>query len=132
MTDSYSLLPIDVGFDLRLHDMTTEIVYDGREYVFAGDDDEPQTIRAEWANVDTVAETLARAGYAVRVATTDAGQRLECHPQDKAPAGELPSYTWTGPMWAAQTRDGSWCLGPTLDAAIRRAGIRPDELRPLS
>jgi hypothetical protein len=79
-----------------------------------------------------MAETLAKAGYSVVIALTASGRDVQCTPQDCAPSGDWPTYEWQGPAWAVQAkRDNHWCVGPSLDAAVSRAGWRDSELREL-
>jgi hypothetical protein len=129
-----SLLAIDVGFDPRA--TRTLIRLDNwRHGVRYHPEPESCMGQAEChaRDVETMAETLAKAGYSVAIVQTPNGRDVQCTPQDRAPAGDRPDYDWTGPAWAVQARtDNYWCIGPSLLAAIDRAGWRPDELTDLS
>lgn len=128
-----SLLSIDIGFDLRAKNTLVRLVNwrHGVKY-----HPKPGSCIGEAmcrsACLETVAETLARAGYSVIVATTANGRDVQCTPQEQAPAGDRPGYGWTGPAWAVQARnDNYWCVGPSLTAVLQRSGWRDSEVRPL-
>lgn len=88
---------------------------------------ETATIRS--SDVEQVADTLARAGYCVLVARTITGRDVQCTPQEHAPSGDWPTFTWHGPAWSVQKKnDNYWCVGPTLLSALSRAGWRDSEL----
>lgn len=127
-----SLLAIDVGFDPRVHDMLVNMTYwrTGVQY-HPG----PGCVgKAELRSpcLETMAETLAKAGYSVVVAHTANGRDVRCYPAGKAPNGDRPNYEWSGPVWAVQAKnDNYWCLGPSLTVALTRAGWRDSEVTPL-
>jgi hypothetical protein len=125
-----SLLAIDVGFDPRA---TGDLVRldDWRRGVRYHPDPDSCMGQAEChaQDVETMAETLAKAGYSVVIALTANGRDVQCTPQERAPTGDRPGYDWTGPAWAVQAKhDNYWCVGPSLLAALDRAGWKPDEL----
>jgi len=132
MSDHASLCSIDVGFDLRLHQTLARINQLPLDYeAGTGPDAERRTITAG-AGVEAIGEALARAGYGVVVAQTANGREIQCTPPAWAPAGDCADHEWTGPVWAVQAKhDNYWCLGPSMLAALDRAGWRPDECREL-
>jgi len=128
-----SLLSIDVGFDVRATGHLVRLAgwRAGVKY-----HPEPgscmDTAECRTACIETMAETLAKAGYSVVVATTANGRDVQCTPQELAPAGDRPGYEWSGPAWAIQAKnDNYWCLGPSLFAVLSRSGWRDSELAEL-
>jgi hypothetical protein len=63
----YSFLPIDVGFDLRLHHFAVEVPADATSVEFLGADNE--AVRAEGDTETLVARMLA-AGYQAKAAAS--------------------------------------------------------------
>jgi hypothetical protein len=125
-SESVSLLPLDVGFNPK---MTKHLVRLGSLDVTYEDD---TGSRAHVSGcLETVAETLARAGYGIVAARTPTGRDVQCTPTSEAPAGE--GFCGSGITWAVQARnDTIWCRGASILAAIERAGWRPDEITPLA
>lgn len=128
-----SLLAIDIGFDVRATDMLVRLEH-WRDGVTYHPDPGSCMGKAEIrsACIETVAETLAKAGYSVIVAKTATGREVQCTTQELAPVGDRPGYEWTGPAWAIQAKnDNYWCVGPSLLAVLQRSGWRDSELTPL-
>ena len=119
-----SLLPLDVGFDLREQQQIVRLARASSvRYLDEGQE------RVVTGCPETIAETLARAGYSVVVATTRNGRDVQCSRQEAAPAGEQPGHEWQGPAWAVQAKvDNYWCVAPSLAAALDRAGWKPSEI----
>src|SRR5271157_556322 len=125
MTRQYaSLLPLDVGFDLRVtkHSVRLSTLplryldHGGRQQVTSPDP-------------ESAADVLARAGYSVVAFLTANGRDVQCTPANDAPPGATvdvdpdatPGFTWTGPVWSVQARqDNYWCNGPSLVSAPER------------
>ncbi|MDI9430101.1 MAG: hypothetical protein QM570_00085 [Planctomycetota bacterium] len=124
--ETVSLLPIDVGFDLKA---TKHLVrLSGLDVTY----EDGAGRRAHVCGcIETVAETLAQAGYHVVAAQTPAGRNIQCTPTADAPAGD--GFCGSSFTWAVQARrDNYWCRGASILAAIERAGFRPDEIKPLA
>jgi hypothetical protein len=122
-----SLLARDVGFDPRTTGHLVRIEYIPVKYM---DGAKPTVTTTR--DVEALAEELARAGYSVVVARTANGRDVQCSPQDAAPAGDWPQYTWTGPAWAVQARnDNYWVVGPSLTAVLTSSGWRDSEITAL-
>jgi hypothetical protein len=121
-----SLLPIDVGFDLKA---TKHLVrLSGLDVTYEGAAGQ----RAHVSGcIETVAEVLAQAGYCIVAAQTPTGRDIQCTPTGHAPAGD--GFCGSSVTWAVQARnDNYWCRGASILAAIERAGWRPDEIKPLA
>lgn len=114
-----SLLPLDVGFDLRvtgalirMSDLRLRLRYrdeDGTDRVTSG------------ATPEAVSEELARAGYCVAAYRTPNGRDIQCTPAARAPVG---AGDVAGPIaWAVQARlDNYWCRADSLAEALDRSG----------
>lgn len=120
-----SLLPLDVGFDLRKHHIMVRITSHSVKFmsetgiscVIAED---PQHLGNE----------LADAGYCVVVGTTPKYTDVQCTPRLHAPVGKKYIGNWSGPVWAAQHKDSNeWCLAPTLDKVLAMSGWSMEEIR---
>jgi hypothetical protein len=134
-TEPASLLPIDVGFDLRVTKHLVRLSYLPQRYM--GRDGEPHVTSPD---PESAAEQLVRAGYSVVAFLTSNGRDVQCTPKADAPVGTsadidpdaTPGYTWQGNVWAVQKRnDNYWCVGPSLTSAITRAGWTLGDVRPL-
>ena len=126
-----SLLAIDIGFDPRAHDMLVRLT-NWRDGVKYHPDRDSCMVTATFHSPDmeTIAETLAKAGYSIVIAQTANGRDVQCTPQSAAPAADKPGYDWTGPAWAVQAKnDNYWCVGPSLAAVLTRSGWGADEIR---
>jgi hypothetical protein len=128
-----SLLSIDVGFDPRAQRMLLRLAKwrDGVRY-HPRPNSCMQTAECRTQCIETMAETLAKAGYSIIIASTASGRDVQCTPQHCAPHGERPTYEWQGPAWAVQAKnDNWWCVGPSLTSVLMRSGWRDSELREL-
>jgi len=125
-SEPVSLLPLDVGFDLKV---TKHLVrLSGLDVTY----EDGAGRRAHVSGcLESVAETLAQAGYCIVAAQTPTGRDVQCTPTADAPSGE--GFCGSGITWAVQARnDNYWCRGPSILAAVDRAGWRPDEITPLA
>jgi len=133
-----SLLPIDVGFDLRVLHMLVRLTELPVRYMIGTGESSRKAITSP--DRESAAEQLARAGYSVVAFETSTGRDVQCTPRAEAPVGAgadvdpdaTPGFTWTGIVWSVQARnDNYWCNGPSLTSAITRAGWTLSELRPV-
>jgi len=90
-----SLLPIDVGFDLKIHNMLVHIQSLPVKYLDKNGVERISHIEAISAGIE-----LANAGYSVVIGETPEGRDIQVTPKEKAPIGSKPGYDWTGPTWA--------------------------------
>lgn len=128
-----SLLSIDCGFDPRVHGMLCHLNSDWREGVkFHPNPNsclEEEEVIPGGAGIETVAETLSKAGYAIIAAHTSNGREIRCLPPGHEPIHNGPGFEWVGPIWCVQARnDNYWIGGPTLASVIDRAGWSPNEI----
>lgn len=114
-----SLLPIDVGFDVRIQHMLVRLNEFPLRYMVGTGERSEERITS--SDPESVAEELARAGYSVVAFETSTGRDVQCTLQADAPVGATadvdpdatPGFTWTGNVWAVQARnDNYWCVVP--------------------
>jgi len=125
MTRQYaSLLPLDVGFDLRVTKHSVRLSTLPLRYLDQGGRQQVTS-----PDPESAADVLARAGYSVVAFLTANGRDVQCTPANDAPPGATvdvdpdatPGFTWTGPVWSVQARqDNYWCNGPSLVSALER------------
>lgn len=127
-----SLLSIDIGFDLRAHDIPVRLVQEHPLEICYSNNvtGEMDVIRG---NIEEVAETLAKNGYKVIThITIDTGREIQCTSQDRSPCGDYPDYEWDGPAWAIQRKnDNYWCVAPSLIDVLQRANYKSEDIKPL-
>ncbi len=114
-TQPASFLPLDVGFDGRLHDQLYWLTHLPVRYLEGmGPHAFPRVTSDDRA---TAATELATAGYSVVVYLTPNGRQVRCDPVHGAP------------QWSVQPpQDNYWLKGATLDEVLDQAGWSRNEL----
>ncbi len=125
-TELISLLPLDVGFDLRVTKTLVRLTGLCVAYL------NPAGKKCRTTGcIETVVEELAAAGYHVVVAQTPTGQDVQCTPTSSAPIGD--GFHGENVTWSVRDRtDTYWCTGASILQAIQRAEWTPDQIHPLA
>ncbi len=114
-TQPESFLPIDCGFDGRLHDMLFTLATLPVRYLEGQGPHATPRLSSE--DRETAAVELANAKYSTVVYLTPNGRQVRCEPVHGSP------------QWSVQPpRDNYWCTGPTLASVLDQAGWKRDEL----
>ena len=114
--DPTSLLPRDVGFDLRVTGQAVLLI--APQFTYLGRDGQPHQT-APGASLEQVAEELAAAGYLVFFGRTAGRQSIFCTPGD-----DDDPFTWF-----VRTEEMPF-HARTLHEACRVVGADPDAITP--
>jgi hypothetical protein len=123
-----SLLPIDIGFDLRSTGISVRI-YEGFSYKYLDQNSKkafayPDSDAGSTGNLMVVAEDLAHAGYCVTPFKTPVGGDVIVVP-DATSEGDI--------VWNVKPEYGDgWLQGDTLQEALKKSKWKIDDLEPLS
>jgi len=117
-----SLLPVDIGFDLRDTGHMIRI-YEGFGYTFLDRSNKKTFVDPNVGLVET-AEILARNRYTVVLFSTPTGGEVFLTP-DESSDKDI--------RWYVRLRyDDGWWRGDTMEEALSKSGWTADDIRPLS